>query len=532
MKTAIKSAALAAATALAVVTVFVALSCAPPDVALTDKDYKDYNEAKSATYTNSPAPNASISGSYSLTSGATADSLKSIQVSLNANADIFKEKGDFAAITKKLQEFLNFYQYTNPTTPDANKYEKSTLGTTPLGYTLSARGSNTLTVILDSVPNDTKIVGKIKAASYKVYGQPLDKNGDGTVDEYDDVYQTFPVTPGASSQTNIGADFVVPYFTYDVTPSIGGGLQYGATAVATRVVPIVGLGGVVDISKSYRLQPLKDLAAKIEFQKYNPTSKTWEKGGDVNVWDGTGTAPGIAGYQLGQSGIYASFAPADLVLYRVKVSGIKGFKTSTTFGDAPAIISINGSTLKDTYISSVSVCTIGRNWQTTLPSTTVFVKSDGDKKNVVLEWQIGSLSDTNGTQYPDTLTTEKFKESVKLVYDSGKLNPANDYQKESVFIDVGTDLGDYLDLVLLPIEKVVYSASKRNSGTNDKIDTITITLDPKYQIDGTRKVALLLNPGFKYTGGIITFGDLNSDVIFADGTTNWRSYGQFGTNNL
>jgi hypothetical protein len=513
MKTAIKI------TAIAVITVLAALSCSD-GVDLTTRDYSERNDSNKADYTNSPGTDLGYAPVISApnliySSSATAEENKEIYITFPKGADIFKETND--AMTDKLKEFLNFYSYTNPATEPAVYTPSAMSGT--LGYIFIRRVDNQITVKLDTVPNSKYFVGKIDAAHYKVFGEVLDFNGDGKGGEsYDDLYYTLTVTGGAEmmSYTDI---FLRPEWTINFYLSAGDGGFFTNTATSTYITLIDTESSGANNAQLRKI--VTDLTEKIEFQKYNQTTKSWAKDGTVSPYEYTGTIP--SGYPVSfiTDRLFVNITPDDLGIYRVKASDAANLTSKDNYGVKPAKIKINGNYLNNTiYAGPVSYYNNDiRQWETDNPVTEVMLNSDSSRKNVVLDVYFDSIIDskasTSGEVWLEQLAIDKFNESFKLVYQID--NPGD-------IIDAGADFSQ-TNLIELKVTDVKYSASKQKNATNTNNNCITITLDPGYKIDGGRAISLLLSPNFKYTGGHVTFGNPEVANTYYNGIFFWRSYG-------
>jgi len=534
MKTAIKI------TAVAVITVLAALSCAP-EVEVTSRDYTEYKEAKSAEYTNNQGavtliPTIEALGNfggspglvYNKTSGGATpqgEQSREILISFPENADVLKETN--ANIATKLKEFINFYTYTNPITI-VTVYTPSTLGGA-LAYEFVKRVDESITIRLASVPNQYTVVYKIDASKYTCYGQLLDINADGKAGEvYDDVYGELPIlNDDATTPNNYPSyhDFVPPVTTLylNIHGTTGGSFKVGDT----KYISLTTLTAIDSDTGAQERKILSDILPNIEFQKYNKTTKAWVKDGTVALYDTTITVPPIWGFSFNT--LYVAITPEDLGIYRVKATGTANLTSKDNIGAGPAKIKVNSDFFYNTvYSEPVILYDEQRSWKNNAvtsenPFSNFVVTSDANRKNIVIEADLISFLDlvTSLSVYPEVLTKEKFIESVKLVYNGDSIDQTMNP------IKYGTPLDGYTNLIELKIADVKYTSSKKTDPGNDKINFITITLDPSYQINKSRVVSLLLSPDFKYTGGHITVGE-NSDVNSSiyNGTFFWRSYGQ------
>jgi hypothetical protein len=528
MKTKIKITAAAVITVLMLSTLL-ALGCAP-EVELTKPDFKTYNESKSAEYTNSPAgPWYAPSFSASLKYGPATPSESDMEIGITFpdNADILKATN--TEMTGKLKEFLSIFQYSNPT-PTPIPYTPSTKGA-DVSYTFARRSGDVGIIIkLDAIPNIERIVCKVDASKYKVFGQTLDFNGDNIGGEtYDDQYTPLWILGGAAITGGNG--FRRPEITCTIAIGVtASGAGSFTTADSDQYIQIATVTVPAGVSHDQEIKILNDVISNGEFQKYNKVSKTWTKEGTIKLYDTSNPpAGGIPTYI--KNCLYVDIKPDDLGIYRGKASGIAKMVSKDNIGDKPAKILILDSLGTPTALQGTAYSepfayfnsTIRALW-TLSPVSGVETRFDADKRNVVLEVYFNSIQDplaSDADVYPNTLTTARFNESVKLVY-----------RKNNTVLGAAADLSSNTlnDLVELKITDVKYVASKRYSVDNTNINCIIITLDPSYQIAGNRPISLLLSPGFTYTGEHILFGQVtNVGKTYYKGTFFWRSYGLLAT---
>jgi len=553
MKTAIKL------TALAVITALIALACSEP-ISLTKRDFSERNEARNPKYTNSPNGNTvrpfftgtNFSGTTigSLTYTTTAvpeNEAKLYAIRFPVNADVLKF--DDASIEAELKKFLTFSQYTNPATNPTLAtppviYTPSTL-TTPVNYTFvrqEARSGSTAhvnVIIKVEVPDIDYIVLKLDSSKYKVYGQLIDFNGDGIGgDIYDDQYDRIAITgstknimDGGAAYTTLFYEPVGPTININLAVSLSGG-SFNSTTTTPQLVPLLASSDWGDSNKYYR-DILKDvILPNIEFQKYNQTTKAWEKDGTASValFEGTGAAQTGFPAAWTTDRLYLSYTPVDLGIYRIMVTNLANLDTKANYGAStkPAKISINGSFLNNIYYSNTAFFYNSdvRRWAdsdnifpNTHPIYSVVVKSDANKKNVVLDVFFIHIQDNIAADKPyvnlKEMTLSDFNNSFKLVYDLK--NPGT---------QISGALTGYADNIAeLKVVDIKYSASKYYDLSNTNLNCITITLDPSYKIKGDRLISLIASPGFKYASDNITFGSTGAGSFYK-GSYFWASYGQ------
>jgi len=527
MKTAIKL------TALALITVLVALACSDP-VSLSGRNYSDRNESKSIQYTNSPgsAYLPIIFNSLTYYSDLDLTTVVSLQdreetITFPDGADILK--ADNTTIEAKLKEFLTLSQYSNPTAIPADYiYEPSTL-TTGVDYKFVRRSGNDIIVIV-TVPDIDNIVAKVDASKYKVYGQPLDTDGDGKVDEYDDYYKHITIIGSTKHMmdTMYSSAWNPPVFgPIDIGINGPSGGLFLTTDATPKLFIIYnrGIGGTTPGDINDR-KILSDIVPLIEIQKYDQASNTWAKDGTVALYDSTTTAP--TGTAWTTDIIYGSFTPVDLGIYRVIAKDVANLTTKANYGASskPAKITINGASFltNTVYTDPVSYYNGSiRQWVEDNHADFLYhanVSYDSNRKNIVLDMFFDKIRDNKADPSVDvwleSMTTDEFNKNFKLVYDG--LNPSSK-------IPLDADLTNYTNIVELKVIDVKYSASKYFDATNTKINCITVTLDPSFQYNGNRNISFLITTGFKYGGGHITFGDPRLENSYYNGSYFWRSYG-------
>lgn len=537
MKTAMKI------TALAVITVLVTLSCVP-EVSVTDRDYSEYNDAKSAVYTSNhggtgvalPQVNTYVKFNTSVLIPQS-EGQKEIAIILDPASDILKLPN--ADIPAKLQEFFSFLQYSNAATaplpvPPATStyYVASTV--TAIPYTFVRREGNTgdtLVVKLNSIPDRPYITWKLDASKYYVSGQLVDFNGDGKAGEaFDDIYgeddgfndTRIDLDAGTDSVTAAGTlamgyttDFSRPDMTFNL--SISGFLSNGNfyAGALPEVVPIFQPSSSPNVNV---LKILNDIKDKVELQKYN--NGTWVKDGSIAVFDGDSTSTTLT---FTTDTLYVTFTPSNLGIYRLKVTG--GDELVSTVGAVKVKIIVESDPYSKTrFYDPVAFYNI--DFVQPLPPVSfslyaVKINSDHEKRNVVLDVYFQGVVDnilaTTPNVYPATLTLENFNKAAKLVY-----------KRTSGTFDLPGVSVEAKDYVELPVVDVAYKISKQYSSLNTTDNNlISITLDPSYQIAGDRNVYLLLSPDFKFAQNHVTPGNFTGNIkeTFYNGSFFWENYG-------
>jgi len=515
-------------TAIAVITVFFTFSCSS-DISLTERNLNEWKEQYKGEYTSTTPVSFTVDvRAANLTYSATpiGEQYKEITIAFPSNADILKETN--ANMTAKLQEFFTVFKYSNPAViPEPYVHTPSTIGDL-LSYTFVRRNENIINIKLDSVPNANKIEWRIDASKYKVYGQLTDINGDYIAGEsYDDQYGTLDITDGTPI-AGWSDEFFKPEYdstiSFTITPPAGG--TFTTSNPSSYISLIASAGAGSDPLYAIQRKLLSDLLPNIELQKYNQSTNSWAKEGTVTFYEYTAPTPADFPATWTQDRLYVKLDTLDdLGIYRVKATGLKNISTTNTAG-AVSKVRIYASNptfrsiLNNTYISDPVVYynSSARLLELTSPIDEVTIKTDSNKRNVVLEVYFNSITDTinsGDAVYPEVMNTGDFIKTFKLVYNGTTPTTA---------IANGASLTTLSNIVEIKITDVKYTSDKRTNAENDKNDCAIITLDPAYQING-RSIYLLLSPDFKYGGGHITFGNLSTTGSFYNGSYFWRSYG-------
>jgi hypothetical protein len=389
-----------------------------------------------------------------------------------------------------------------------------------------------ITIRLASVPNAYSIVWELDTSAYLVNGQKLDMNGDGKVGEgqiWDKQYGILPITStGITPAPTDPGPFVGP------VPEAGPlYIQFSSadylTAGDTHYQLIAGFGFSDAVVRTF-LGEIKD---RFELQKYD--GKTWVPQSEKAVVFNSDTAVPTDVPYFDDDCLYIAFKPENFGIYRLVANRMKDLRTLTKIGKDVVKIPVCANSedptfLKETFYLGPEVFTQDTvKWVGSAsygapanPFGTATVTSDANKKNVVLELRIASIStlDTDGfttKKYAEELDKDAFIKTVKLVY---KKNAPYSFSFNSL-----TKLDD---LVEIKIDKVEYKADKRfdsdvESGQNN---LIRIFLDPSYQISQyrDRELHLLVTTGFTYKGDKgITFGSPENIFPYA-GSFFWADY--------
>jgi len=569
MKTAIKL------TAIAAVTVLLALSCAPPEpLSLTAPDWAARDEAKNADINNGGYTGdtdrlttfdidvvADLKYDIGTTPpGATdpktklTDTDKSIKFIFPPDADVLRGNND------GIKDFLKFYTYKNPDPPAppavAPIHTPSDLSATELAYTVVGAGTQAktdggrgITVVLNDDTNQYTIVYKIDATKYKRAGRLIDLNGNGKPGEanYDDWYDeieitnTAPTVPAAGSPSN--GDFVHPVFSSSsvyltLFDGFSGG-SFDTTGDATHIknIPVATFNASNAECKEFFDAMTGSSAGYFSLEKYDNGAGTWTTvpatAATFKVYKyddatSTGTPSDLGPAFNNEDLIYVSFKPDNLGIYRVKATKMKDLTTTKNIGSkSPAKFKVKAGSedptfFKETFYSEPKAFydtnSTKYDWQDPLTDkpfgNNAVVTRDQNGKNVKIELDVEPITVAGTDTYPDVtkMTTDEFNKNVKLVYNkNGGSVNLND-----------DDLLDYL--VELKVDSILFDKDTRADKDAKNYTKLFITLDPGYQISGGRDIYVLINTGYKYTDAKITFGDPDSLVLYK-GLFFWGNYG-------
>jgi len=576
MKTAMKFTAIAVAAAL------VALSCAP-EVELSSRDLGEYNDANRAEYTSAPGTTGinvttfytmptspynyylpySIYGSTSLP-----ERLREIYIEFPNDADVVKVSN--ADILAELQKFFTIHTYTNKDQTLLPGYANGEVAYTPsdpgaaLPYTFVERrntsaNATTITIRLNSVPNEYTIVWRVNAAEYRRKGQLVDTNGDYIGGEvFDDRYGEIEITGAtltATATTAAYGSFVWPFANVSVTVDTTGfgGISFKASEkILSPVVGVSSFGG----NTAQNRKILSDILGlnNIEVQKYNQTTKEWAKetaaAFKLFEYDAAKYPPAALDPLVDNTikwttalnnvptydNLYFTLTPADLGIYRVKAAGTKAYETTLAGSTVKAKVIVNSDAKSDTVLGGLSLTYLEDRQWVPAPTTSgdlaknVIITSDNSLKNVVIKLFVDPI-----TYKPDPLDSTKdvitylptttpapevFNQNVKLLY-----NKTTSGGNVTWPLTGSTD-----NVVEIKITDVKYERDTRfNSAfAAGKNNVITLTLDPDYKHDTGKPITLLLNTGFLFDNAKVTFG-ANSAIAntLYDGTFLWERYGNW-----
>jgi hypothetical protein len=460
---------------LAVITALGAVSCSPPDLDITDYDWKKANER------NDPSKSDNVGSTFFNTTNITGDAdadKPEITIAFPAQSDFLRS----ANVEAGLKEFLSVYNFAAlAADPNGNDGKASTLSD-PLDYTLESAAGAAVTIKVNKSYTGvySDLILKIDSTKYKHSGGFLmDKDGDGKAGEagYDDVYLTKSVTgsdnalkswsfnaPGNKSWS-ISLSTFSTSFTFTGTNTTSENASFNAATL--NLSGITASPATVNGKAIYKA--VADLVVgSIKIEKL------------VNgVWTDEGAA---AVYDPDTSVNYISFKDFKATLgasYRVTYNGSANIETTAEYygvkqrlyvsGAVPNTNSAPYNTAKARYaLTKVSgtASTVSNATAASITSVVPFSK-DANSKNVVLEVKVPFVGNPAvGLDSALINDLAKFKESFKIVRSASSIS------------DIYT-LWSSSGLTYIDITKVEGIANPVVPGsTTTAIDTLRITLDP------------------------------------------------------
>jgi hypothetical protein len=456
-------------TALAVITAFAALSCAP-DVELTERDWSEYDSRRGAGLTNnrnnaSVAPSIQSYGNVSQlplppAAGGTAltDVQRELTIRFPADADFLKASND--QLLSKMKEFMSFYTFTNPipAAAPAEQYVFSTKGTDmdyefvrrsntsvtssgtttyyadiTIRLTLSAlptSGNNTATATVST----TGAVLKVDAAKYTVGGNAIDADNDGVAGEaiYDDVYRDVSVQGNSANYVPPGGGKTLTLTLVGFTSNKNVNPSSSSTYVTLATLSGGGVsynGADATDPRNLRRKAISEsLISKFKVQKFNDSTGAWTDLAATIIYQNNPAAP-LTEVPFGSIGIN-SFTPEDLGVYRVYVSGVKGLRTSGQEGfyGAEQKISISGASypssggLRNDYyvVGNAGFAFNTRIFPGSVLTGSKVVNYDNAGKGAVVEIQFDQIIYTPAGGTPTNYYLKEdaamFKKNVKILY--------------------------------------------------------------------------------------------------------------------
>ena len=473
---------------LAVISIFIAVSCAPP-VELSDFDWDAANADRSSAG-NGGYNVTNYVPTYSVTEIENADKTiitdLEIEIEFKQDADILRKE-----ITASSLSFLTFHTFEK----SEEKYTADTLSA-PLPFTVEQRNGDVITV---KVPvNITKsstyrnIIARIDGKKYTyAHGIRLDVDSNGKIENvYDDYYYSTITVAGASNtlftapgQKTTGVSLLgfnptistVP--TAPSTPGLESFYFVDAAATTTSNLLLVAqlwydsefdkdIGGVI--------------AGGIKLQKLNGT--TWT---DVKSAEFDETRRDNNGAELA-TGTYNFIVIKDVTFdhlgtYRIFWKGKAYTETTGTYYGVKQRISVNltGSTpatgaarYTRTEIATATQTAVNNKVAQFISgsfgaSVSLQITSfDSEGKNNVLKISIDKASTGDTQYYWNSVSLADFKKSFQIVYSLGG----------------GASDNDSDDLVYVGIKDVKFAAEDWAAALGNNV--LYITLDPAYKLNG------------------------------------------------
>ena len=507
---------------LAVIAVFIAVSCAPP-LEETGYEWKDANATRDGTQNsgysvNDYVPSANIIGTptYSTTAGTT-NTITSIDVTITfpARADVLR-----GAITKDSLGFITFHTFTKNATDDL----KADTLSAEIPFTLENRTGNTVTVKLTTSINTANaysdLLLRVDGKTYTYdHGLKLDLDGNGKIESpYDDEYiigLTIPNTPpstGSGTKTvyssyykpgrigsyDISISSVLSYLSIDDYATAGDVPSNASTtpntfyftakgeSTNTNTLRVATIGYITvtpagSATTDERIAYYKDvgenLAKGIKLQKLSGT--TWTDAGTAE-YDGTAPTGNPASYQ---TYIVIKNVKFDhLAAYRLIWTGSANTETTGNYYGAKVRLYINDGDarpLNRTQVVGDEITPVNPRLSQFLPSyyfsyavTTAVYSYDSENKNIVLKVNLGDIG-----YYWKNLALADFIKSFKVVYSK---NGGSVYE--------GTT-----DLVYVDVKDIKFEAEGAIAappvGTEKGKNVLYITLDPNFVFDVNANVA-------------------------------------------
>jgi len=566
MKTTIKI------TALAVITVLVALSCAPELTTPTPPDWDARDEAKKAEYTNVTRGTEIIFDSnLSFSSTATlADLNREIGIVFPDDADVLKVSND--KITDELKKFLTFHKYSNP---GGSGYVPSTIVEADEPYAFERRGDVTYTK-WEYVQH-----GYINGIWYIPTETWSDYSLREFFSDWDDVLSTYP----SADPTYSGDNWVDTGSGYEFVPYTEPGIVVRLTKVPDQLYIVAKVkasaykrgGQVVDVNGDYvggdvyddeytplyigggtsneggtnfydpyvtvsvnlnigSFDNLNSIFTDSSTNPYYPQLATVYSVGtaaqDINILNAIASKIEIQKYtnktwtKVGGASVYNAASPPSLTGTNAKPSSdcIYAAFSPEDLGIYRVKAEIEPiSKTTDNIGKGPAVIIVGNGkTKTNYSSTKVFYKNT---RKVVGTSPLSSVIVTYDANKKNVVI-KAYLSSTGMTFDSPAY-PASAstdefklvYSKSGSNISVAAN-----DLVEVKITGAVISKDATYDANPAGNNLLTITLDKDFQYEGNRTVKALINVnGLKYGNELYTFGGLNGNSFY-NGTYLWDVY--------
>jgi hypothetical protein len=440
---------------LAVIAIFVAVSCAPPleetgydwDATNARNDASQYDGVTSLTFGFPTTPIVAAKPEFSVTLPASSDVLRKTTITV---ADL---------------GFLTFSTFTTP----AGNYKASVLDATPIAFTVEKRSGDSIVVKLDRTFTGTysDVIAKIDGTKFTFSGGlKMDRNGDNKTGEaiLDDVYVKIEVIGST------GTNFVKPgdqgwTITVGSPPSYATFAQTGGTYATTSNKTTFNAVGAhtIGLTPAEIKTLFSPLAGQFTLQKWS-SGDTWTDAGTA-VWDDTANGPVFKDIEFDHKGVYRIVWKGTAITTADEYYGVKQVITFSGQVNQPNVKARDRTEVRSNprVYNNGSVTYIGASPS---PFTTYVESRSSDGKNVVLKVTV----DTTGSPAVglDALDLAAFKNSFKFISSDSSINDFNSF--------VGRN-----DYTTVNIEKVEFKAKVTTPATT-LLTEIYITLDPSFSI--------------------------------------------------
>ena len=464
---------------LAVITALGAVSCSPPDLDITDYDWKKANERNDPSKSDS----GDITFYFTVIDSSTDADANNPLVTIT-----FPDQSDFlrsANVEAGLKEFLSVYNFealaadANGTAGKTNKLSDA------LDYTLESAAGAVVTIKVNKSYTGiySDLIIKIDSTKYKHSGGFLmDRDRDGKAGEagYDDVYRTKSVT-GSDNALKYG-NFFAPLnkgwyislstfptgFTFTGTNTTSENASFSAATLTLfsndNNSPIPS---TLSNDKAIYKAVADLVVGSIKIEKL--VNGVWTDEGAAAVYEPDTSVTTIR---------FKDFKATLGASYRITYNGSANLATADDYYGVKQRLYVSGtpsySTLKARYaLTKVSgdAMTVSNAATAGITSVVPFSK-DANSKNVVLEVKVPFVG-TPAVGLDSALINDlaKFKESFKIVRSASQLSDISTlwWSNGLTYINITKVEG---------IENPVAPGS-----TTTAIDTLRITLDPSASLN-------------------------------------------------
>jgi len=487
VKASLTKASLTGLIAFAVITALV-ISCAPPDLEVTNYDWKTANERNDPSKSDSSGIN--FTNSFTVTTTPSSANKPEITITFPAQSDFLRA----ANVEAGLKAFLTVHNFeTIPADTNGTDGKASPL-TAAVDYSLVKAAGTSITIKVDKdytaagTGDYSNLVLKIDGTKYKHSGGLLmDYDGNGKAGEalYDDVYRT--VTVPSATLTSFTAPGNRGWY---ITLSAPSGFTFtddsttsdNTTVTAAQFLYNSGISTTTVNGKAIYAAIADLVVSNIKIEKLGANG-VWTAESAVAVYDATNAS--YTNYIL-----FKDFKAEHGAVYRVTWKGSANIETAAEYFDVKQRLYVTGSTPNTssyttkaryalTQVSGAAAPVINSSIVTYIAATdndftvTPFAY-DANNKNVVLELKIADFRGDGTTADPyvglDASVINdlsKFKASFRIVR-----SPSEIYNISSLWSNA--------NLTYLDITKVEGIANPVTTGSaTTAINILRITLDPK-----------------------------------------------------